>query len=118
MFSENVQVLNLAHSEPSCVANDSASCFIVKPACRLFVSYSPNRGLALMTLCSYNAIKSTAKRMVSCIRYSKLSEGKRRQKMGDKGGKKDKEKGQKQKSIKQAQDMKDKKGKQPKSTLK
>jgi len=38
--------------------------------------------------------------------------------MGDKGGKKDKEKGQKQKSIKQAQGLKDKKGKQPKSTAK
>ena len=38
--------------------------------------------------------------------------------MGDKGGKKDKEKGQKQKSAKQAQDLKVKQGKQPKSAMK
>jgi hypothetical protein len=38
--------------------------------------------------------------------------------MGDKGGKKDKEKGQKQKSIRQAQDLRDKKGKQPKGAAK
>lgn len=38
--------------------------------------------------------------------------------MGDKGGKKDKDKGQKQKSIKQAQDLKAKKGKQQKSAAK
>lgn len=38
--------------------------------------------------------------------------------MGDKGGKKDKEKGQKQKAIKQAIDLKEKKDKQPKSALK
>jgi hypothetical protein len=38
--------------------------------------------------------------------------------MGDKGGKKDKEKGLKQKEIKHAQDMKEKKDKQPKSAMK
>jgi hypothetical protein len=38
--------------------------------------------------------------------------------MGDKGGKKDKEKGQKQKSVKQAKDLIEKKNKQPKSALK
>jgi hypothetical protein len=38
--------------------------------------------------------------------------------MGDKGGKKDKEKGQKQKAMKQAVDLKEKKDKQPKSALK
>ncbi len=38
--------------------------------------------------------------------------------MGDKGGKKDKEKGRKQKAIKQAIDLKEKKDKQPKSALK
>jgi hypothetical protein len=38
--------------------------------------------------------------------------------MGDKGGKKDKEKGLKQKAIKQTIDLKEKKDKQPKSALK
>jgi hypothetical protein len=38
--------------------------------------------------------------------------------MGDKGGKKDKEKSQKQKAIKQAHDLKEKKDRQPKSALK
>jgi hypothetical protein len=38
--------------------------------------------------------------------------------MGDKGGKKDKEKDQKQKEIKHAKDLKKKKAKQPQSTLK
>jgi len=38
--------------------------------------------------------------------------------MGDKGGKKDKEKGQKQKSTKQANDLKGKKDKQTKSAQK
>jgi hypothetical protein len=38
--------------------------------------------------------------------------------MGDKGGKKDKEKGQKQKSLKHAHDLKEKKDKQPKSAMK
>jgi hypothetical protein len=38
--------------------------------------------------------------------------------MGDKGGKKDKEKGQKQKAIQHAKDIKEKKDKQPKSALK
>jgi hypothetical protein len=42
----------------------------------------------------------------------------RRYTMGDKGGKKDKEKGQKQKSIKQAKDLRKKKDKEPKSALK
>ena len=35
--------------------------------------------------------------------------------MGDKGGKKDKEKGLKQKATKQARDLKEKQDKQPKS---
>ncbi len=39
----------------------------------------------------------------------------RRNKMGDKGGKKNKEKGQKQKATKQARDLKEKKDKQPKA---
>jgi hypothetical protein len=38
--------------------------------------------------------------------------------MGDKGGKKDKDKDQKQKAIKQAHDLKEKKDKQPKSAPK
>ena len=38
--------------------------------------------------------------------------------MGDKGGKKDKDKDQKQKAIKQANDLKGKKDKQPKSASK
>ncbi len=38
--------------------------------------------------------------------------------MGDKGGKKDKDKNQKQKSNKQAHDIKEKKDKQPPSRLK
>ncbi len=38
--------------------------------------------------------------------------------MGDKGGKKDKEKGQKQKALKHAKDLKEKAGRQPKSSLK
>ncbi len=38
--------------------------------------------------------------------------------MGDKGGKKDKEKGLKQKSIKHAKDLKEKQNKQQKSALK
>ncbi len=38
--------------------------------------------------------------------------------MGDKGGKKDKDKDMKQKAIKQAKDLKEKKDKQPKSALK
>jgi hypothetical protein len=42
----------------------------------------------------------------------------RRHTMGDKGGKKDKDKGQKQKATKQAKDLKEKKDKQPKSALK
>ncbi len=37
--------------------------------------------------------------------------------MGDKGGKKDKDKGLKQKAIKEAKDLKAKQGKQPKSAL-
>jgi len=35
--------------------------------------------------------------------------------MGDKGGKKDKDKGRRQKAIQQARDIKEKKDKQPKS---
>ena len=42
----------------------------------------------------------------------------RRHTMGDKGGKKDKDKDMKQKTIKQARDLKEKKDKQPKSALK
>jgi hypothetical protein len=38
--------------------------------------------------------------------------------MGDKGGKKDKDKDRKQKAIKQAQDLKEKKDKQPKGAPK
>ena len=38
--------------------------------------------------------------------------------MGDKGGKKDKKKGQNQKAIQHAKDLKEKKDKQPKSALK
>ncbi len=38
--------------------------------------------------------------------------------MGDKGGKKDKDKGLKQKAVKHAKDMKEKKNKQAKSSLK
>ena len=38
--------------------------------------------------------------------------------MGDKGGKKDKDKGLKQKAIKEARDLKEKQGRQPKSALK
>jgi hypothetical protein len=38
--------------------------------------------------------------------------------MGDKGGKKDKDKNLKQKAIRQTRDLKEKKDKQPKSTLK
>jgi len=38
--------------------------------------------------------------------------------MGDKGGKKDKDKNQKQKANKQAHDLKEKKDKEPKSGLK
>jgi hypothetical protein len=42
---------------------------------------------------------------------------KRRDPMGDKGGKKDKEKGQKQSSAKQQQKDKDKRDKQPKKKV-
>jgi hypothetical protein len=42
----------------------------------------------------------------------------RRHAMGDKGGKKDKDKDRKQKAIKHAKDLKEKKDKQPKSALK
>ena len=42
----------------------------------------------------------------------------RRQIRGGRGGKKDKAKGLKQKSIRQAQDLKNKKGIQPKSAMK
>jgi len=38
--------------------------------------------------------------------------------MGDKGGKKDKDKDQKQKAVQQARDLKEKKDKQPKSAAK
>jgi hypothetical protein len=38
--------------------------------------------------------------------------------MGDKGGKKDKDKDQKQKAVQQARDLKEKKDKQPKSASK
>ncbi len=38
--------------------------------------------------------------------------------MGDKGGKKDKAKGQKQKAVQHAKDLKEKQAKQPKSSLK
>jgi hypothetical protein len=38
--------------------------------------------------------------------------------MGDKGGKKNKDKDQKQKATKQAHNLKEKKDKEPKSTLK
>jgi hypothetical protein len=38
--------------------------------------------------------------------------------MGDKGGKKNKEKGQKQKATKQATHLKEKRDKQPKSAMK
>jgi hypothetical protein len=38
--------------------------------------------------------------------------------MGDKGGKKNRDKDQKQKAIKHAKDLQEKKGKEPKSTLK
>jgi hypothetical protein len=38
--------------------------------------------------------------------------------VGDKGGKKDKDKGQKQKASKQAHDLKEKKDKEPKSGAK
>ncbi len=38
--------------------------------------------------------------------------------MGDKGGKKDKDKDQKQKAIQQAKDLREKKDKQPKSAAK
>jgi hypothetical protein len=41
----------------------------------------------------------------------------RRESMGDKGGKKDKEKGQKQSSAKQQQKDKDKRDKQPKKKV-
>jgi hypothetical protein len=43
---------------------------------------------------------------------------KRRHTVGDKGGKKDKDKDLKQKAIKQARDLKEKKDKQPKGALK
>jgi hypothetical protein len=38
--------------------------------------------------------------------------------MGDKGGKKDKDKDRKQKAVQQAKDIREKKDKQPKSTTK
>jgi hypothetical protein len=43
---------------------------------------------------------------------------KRRRTMGDKGGKKDKEKSQKQKTMKHVHDIQQKKDKQPKSLMK
>jgi len=42
----------------------------------------------------------------------------RRHTMGDKGGKKDKDKDQKQKAVQQARDLKEKKDKQPQSASK
>ena len=51
------------------------------------------------------------------LREDVLDNRKRREVMGDKGGKKDKEKGQKQNDKKQKQKSKDKLDKQPKSKL-
>jgi hypothetical protein len=48
------------------------------------------------------------------LRKDVLDNRKRRDVMGDKGGKKDKEKGQKQNAEKQKQNLKDKLDKQPK----
>ena len=49
---------------------------------------------------------------------NRAGKNQRRLPMGDKGGKKDKDKDSKQKSVKHAKDLKVKKDKQPKSPLK
>lgn len=57
-----------------------------------------------------------SKNMVYCL-YALYADAKRRSTMGDKGGKKGKEKSQKQKIMKHEHEMQQKKEHQPKSTF-